>query len=258
MPDGSGGVYIGGDFTAVNGVARKRLAHLNADRSLDMSWNPGADQTVRALATDGTSLFAGGDFNQVGGVNRQRLAKIGTDGTVDPWNPGVSGGISVYALAVIGPHLYVGADGFIAGTNQFLARVATTGAGTGDTTFVPTIDGPVRTLLASGTTLFAGGDFSNAGGASHVGLAKLDTTIASPGNPVDATWAPTISPAYPIGTVRALALDGTKLVVGGGFARSTAPRAGTWPRSRPRVRSTRGARGAPSVECWRWPSPGTT
>jgi len=59
-----GKIVIGGDFTAVNGVNVNRLARLNSDGSVDLSFNPGggANATVRALALDGTSLVVGGDF----------------------------------------------------------------------------------------------------------------------------------------------------------------------------------------------------
>src|SRR6185369_1741156 len=50
QPDGK--VIIGGDFTIVNGPNRNRIARLNADGSLDSTFNPGtaADAVVRSLA----------------------------------------------------------------------------------------------------------------------------------------------------------------------------------------------------------------
>ncbi|MEI6626851.1 MAG: hypothetical protein WCO40_10955, partial [Thermoleophilia bacterium] len=47
--DGTGGFYIGGDFTTVDGTARNNAAHINADGSLS-DWNPDLDDIVRALA----------------------------------------------------------------------------------------------------------------------------------------------------------------------------------------------------------------
>jgi trimeric autotransporter adhesin len=40
VSDGNGGWYIGGDFTAVGGVARSRIAHIKPDKSLDLTWSP--------------------------------------------------------------------------------------------------------------------------------------------------------------------------------------------------------------------------
>jgi hypothetical protein len=61
QPDGK--ILIGGDFTSYNGTPRNRVARLNADGSLDMSFNPGtgANSTVYALAVqpDGKILIGG-------------------------------------------------------------------------------------------------------------------------------------------------------------------------------------------------------
>ena len=40
LPDGSGGYFIGGTFTQVNGVPRKSLAHILANGTVDPVWKP--------------------------------------------------------------------------------------------------------------------------------------------------------------------------------------------------------------------------
>ena len=59
------------------------LALLNADGSLDTTFNPGADTTVPGLAlqSDG-KLVAVGAFNTVGGQPRSRLARLSAPQTV--------------------------------------------------------------------------------------------------------------------------------------------------------------------------------
>src|SRR5206468_10403809 len=97
-PDGAGGWYIGGDFTHVAGVRRSRLAHLEADYTLS-PWNPGANNTVRALAVSGGTVYAAGGFSTIGGQARNQMAALdGTTGLVKPWNP--SPNASVSALVV--------------------------------------------------------------------------------------------------------------------------------------------------------------
>ena len=59
--DGSGGWYIGGDFTTVGGLARNRLAHITAAGTVD-AWNPNADNSVWALAVSGSTVYVGGNF----------------------------------------------------------------------------------------------------------------------------------------------------------------------------------------------------
>lgn len=82
----AGKVLIGGDFVHINGTARNRLARLNADGSLDATFDPGigASATVRALAiqSDGRVLLGGG-FTNVNGVNLNHVARLNADGSVD-------------------------------------------------------------------------------------------------------------------------------------------------------------------------------
>jgi len=74
----SGKVVISGNFDHVNGVQRRRLARLNADGSLDLSF---PDLPTNEFATsmkrlaDGSLLIAGG-FESVGGLKRYGFAKI--------------------------------------------------------------------------------------------------------------------------------------------------------------------------------------
>ena len=90
QPDGR--VLIAGDFTYVNQVERSHVARLNADGSLDQSFNPGdgPDWGVRCLAlqVDGKILI-GGIFTSVQGKPRNRVARLNTDGSLDTaFDPG--------------------------------------------------------------------------------------------------------------------------------------------------------------------------
>src|SRR5215831_16037404 len=73
--DGSGGWYIGGLFSAVGGVPRSNLAHINGDGSV-ASWDPGTDQTVYALALSGSTVYVCGIFNHAGGQPRNDIAAL--------------------------------------------------------------------------------------------------------------------------------------------------------------------------------------
>ena len=77
--DGNGGFYIGGDFTHVDGVARNNAAHINADGSLDPTWNPNANYDVRAIAVLGSMIYLGGDFTTINGSTRNRAAAVRAD-----------------------------------------------------------------------------------------------------------------------------------------------------------------------------------
>jgi uncharacterized delta-60 repeat protein len=102
QPDGK--VLIGGVFTQVNGVERNSIARLNANGSLDTTFDPGtgANDQVWAVAiqSDGKVLI-GGDFTQVNGVGRGRIARLNPDGSVDTsFDPGAGANWQVFAVAL--------------------------------------------------------------------------------------------------------------------------------------------------------------
>lgn len=99
-----GKILLGGAFTSYNGVSRSRIARVNSDGSLDLSFNPGtgASSSVSALAmqSDGKILI-GGAFTGYNGVTRNRIARINSDGNLDiSFNPGTGANGTVSALAV--------------------------------------------------------------------------------------------------------------------------------------------------------------
>jgi uncharacterized delta-60 repeat protein len=74
-----GKVLIGGFFTVVNGTPRNSIARLNADGSLDTTFDPesGADAVVYCLALqpDG-KLLVGGAFSHFDGAPRAGVARV--------------------------------------------------------------------------------------------------------------------------------------------------------------------------------------
>jgi len=187
--DGSGpALYVGGDFTQAGGNPANRIARWDG-----AVWAPlgdGMNSWVRALAIfdDGTgpALYAGGRFNQAGGILASRIARW--DGTT--WSPlgagiGDHSSSSVLALAVFddgsGPALYAGGNFTQAGgspANRIARWNGTTwstlGAGlSGTSAFVQALavfnDG-------SGPALYAGGNFTQAGGNSASRIARWDGT----------------------------------------------------------------------------------
>lgn len=84
QPDGK--IIIGGYFNRVDGSVANRVARLNADGTLDSSFNVGTGpnngiEDVK-LQADGKILISG-TFSQVNGVNRMSVARLNADGSVD-------------------------------------------------------------------------------------------------------------------------------------------------------------------------------
>jgi len=106
QPDGK--IVIGGLFSEVDGVPRSRVARLNADGSLDMTFDPGDGPTgvlvpeIRALAlqADG-KIIVGGRFATFGDRGPSHIARLNSEGSVDISFLGQgSTATEVYALAL--------------------------------------------------------------------------------------------------------------------------------------------------------------
>jgi len=70
-----------------------------------MSWNPGADGVVYALALSGSMVYLGGDFTYIAGELRNNIAALdASTGQATAWNPVAD--YSVYALAVSSSTVY--------------------------------------------------------------------------------------------------------------------------------------------------------
>jgi hypothetical protein len=206
-------IYIGGDFTHINGQSRTRLAAIDATTGQLTNWAPSANGWVGALAAspDGTRIYAGGRFTAITDPatqttsNRWRLAALNAStGTLDStWKPVANGG--VYALAVTSNRVFIGGNfTTLSGLNRtHLAAVDPTTGGV-DPSWTPTANLAVRALGLSGdrTRVYAGGDFSSVSGQSRPYLAALDRTSGAL-----QAWRP----PSPNGPVIALTAAGTRV-----------------------------------------------
>src|SRR4051794_3476735 len=87
-PDGSR-IYVGGDFTTVNGQPRRRVAAFDtATGALVATWHPSISSQVRAIAATADTVYLGGSITAVGSVSRTKLAAVSAvDGSLLPWAP---------------------------------------------------------------------------------------------------------------------------------------------------------------------------
>jgi hypothetical protein len=211
----SGGIlYLGGDFTTVDGATRNYAAAVDPmSGTVNPSWNPDANEYVDALAVSGSVVYLGGAFggsdSMNGGDERDGVAAVNaTSGAVTSWNPGVEG--TVVALVVNGGTVYVG--GTFAGSNaaggqdrNSLAAIdATTGV---VSSWNPDANDVVYALAANGANVVAGGDFSSVGGVGRDNLAAINVADGTP-----TAWNPQSS-----GEVDAIGVIGNTVYVGGKF-----------------------------------------
>ncbi len=217
-----GKILIGGDFTALapNGgpsVSRSHIARLNADGTLDATFDPHANATVRTIVVqpaDGKILI-GGDFTLVGEVPRflrGRIARLDpATGLPDSFDPSADNIVRTIALQADGKVLAggdfstVSPNGGATIDRPHLVRVNPDGAAD---TFNPKPDKVVFSIvLQTDGKVLVGGDFASIGGSGRNRLARLSSTgVLDSFNP------------NANGTVAAIAVqaDGNVLV-GGGF-----------------------------------------
>ncbi len=225
QPDGK--ILVVGNFTTMNGVARNRVARLNADGSLDAAFNPGtgANGEVRAVVVqpDGKVLI-GGNFSSYNGSPREFVARLNADGSLDssftgPDFAGADEGWSVSSLALQADgKLLVGGAFYFNTGGASICRLGTTG--TLDPAFNGVTDGATEegntsTLISingialqlDGKILITGG-FGAYNNTARGGFARLADTGA-----LDAAF-----PATSNGECRTVLVqpDG-KILIGGTF-----------------------------------------
>lgn len=192
-----GKILIGGTFSTYDGVARNHIARLNADGTLDTTFDPGAgtDSEVYAIALqpDGKVLI-GGAFTMCGGEPCAYVARLNADGSLDAtFNPGVGPNDRVESLAYLPEGGKVLIGGYFtevgAQVRWHLARLNVNG--THDTAFTPvTLASEFATVsaivpLGDGRVLVGGSLTVSQGTDEFLGIARLTANGA-----LDATFAP--------------------------------------------------------------------
>ena len=89
-----GRVLIGGAFTSFNGSSTNRIARLNADGSLDSTFNigTGANQSIYTFCTSPEGkYYVGGSFTTFNGSSTGSVVRLNTDGSIDNTFAPVSG-----------------------------------------------------------------------------------------------------------------------------------------------------------------------
>ncbi|MGJ5751677.1 hypothetical protein FB563_3977 [Streptomyces puniciscabiei] len=118
-------VYLGGDFTVVDGRERRRAAAFSRSGTL-LPFKADIDEPVRAVlaAPDRNKVLLGGDFHHVNGKREQALVALDptTGATVKSFPDWLPERSSVTSLTRNGDRFYLGAEG--EGTGIFDGRVA--------------------------------------------------------------------------------------------------------------------------------------
>ena len=199
-------LYVGGQFSQINGVGREDLAAINAVDGTLLPWNPGANEEVFELEIADGSVYVGGNFDQVGGQPRSNLAEIdAASGAVSAWVPSVSG--AVLALAVSDDTVYIGL--VINESPRANSAFAFDRVSALPTAWDPNvIDQSVTSLALDGAEILVGGLFAQLGGQPRENLGAVDATVG-----LATGWDPGAS-----GQVLDLLIDGRTVYVAGNIS----------------------------------------
>ena len=206
-------VIISGYFSSVHGISTKYIARLNADGSLDTSFNPGlgpdSPPEAIALQSDGKTLI-GGYFRTYNGMSQENLARINPDGSLDLAFR-TTPNSSVYDIKILSNEKILIAGDFSTVNGITKSGVALLNTdGTLDATY-NTESGSwgVRVIaIQSNGKSIIGGSFTTFSGLTRNRVARLNADGS-----VDTTFDPGNGPN---GTVNSLSIDQNGWVVIGG------------------------------------------
>ena len=229
VPDSSGGWYIGGEFTAVDGKPRSCLAQVRADGSVS-DWNPGVTGSpgyidppqVNAIAVSGNRVFVGGGFREIGRQPHENLGCVdATTGHVLDLNLDIDMDGWVHTFAVQGSTVFVGGT-FTSIGGQARGYLAAVDAATGAVMpWQADADYSVLALLVRDDSLLVGGQFGWIAGGTRAYLAALDIRTAQL-LPFNADLQGIYVDYTPTPRVSALALAGDTLFAAGNFTQAGA------------------------------------
>ncbi|MFO1484682.1 MAG: choice-of-anchor D domain-containing protein [Verrucomicrobiaceae bacterium] len=187
-----GKILVGGEFMSLQPggganptFTRKRLARLNADGTVDESFNTAINDqdpnngVIRCILPlpDGKILI-GGNFTQIndgsGAVTRNFIARLNSDGSLDTdFNPGTNGEVFTMAVDAENKILLGGYFTAAGGATRYrLARVDMQGALDGDLNLP--VNGDVHALaVEKNGAVLVGGNFASVGGVSAPNLARI-------------------------------------------------------------------------------------
>ena len=235
QPDGR--IVVVGGFSTLGGggtgnTPRFGIGRLNADGSLDLTFNPGADQRVLgvALQTDGRIVVVG-MFERLGGGTattfRSRIGRLLNTGEVDPtFDPGANSRVNAVLIqpdgriVVGGSFTRLGGGGFPSVGDPDRRRVGRLLAnGSVDLSFNPGAEDGVNALaLQSDGGLLIGGDFTRLGGGGTGVTTRHRIGRVAAGNLPQPTSFVVTAAAGPNGTITPA---GAQTVVPGGTASFT-------------------------------------
>ena len=196
-----GKIIIAGGFTTFNGIARNGIARLNANGTLDTTFNPGTGGTsIKAMALqDDGKILIGGNFTSYNGIGRNRVARVLATDVITAQTAGtITGAVNVCKGS----------------TSQLYMLPVVTGA----TSYVWTLPAGASIQTNYGNGIFVNFNAVNATSGNITAQAILPITKCHPINPISILPITVYSPITNV-----IAITGTNNVYIGSTYTYTVP-----------------------------------
>jgi hypothetical protein len=171
-------LYIGGQFTTVNTLARQGFASFNLTTGNVDPLTINTTGTIREIEVSGDTIWLAGSFTNIAGTARNNIAAINkSSGVLYSWNPNINN--SVNSIVVHSNLIYVGgAFTTVSGIarNRIAAIDRTTGVAT---SWNPNANQEVSRLRVNDNKLYINGYFTSIKSQSKSYLAAIDLTTDS-------------------------------------------------------------------------------
>ncbi len=167
-----GKILVGGNFNAVNGFARNNLVRLNADGSLDTSFNAATVSDISSNFVGVRQIRQQADGKYI--VATDKITRLNNNGTQDAtFQSSVTGLIYDFLVQPDGSIIVTGNLSGVTNASQYLFRLSPNGAL--DNSFLLIgANAEVRALISQADgKIIVGGDFSSIGGVTRLGIARL-------------------------------------------------------------------------------------
>jgi uncharacterized delta-60 repeat protein len=181
--DGSGNIYLGGNFSFYKPLSTNYIASLTLSGSIDTTFNMGVgtNNTIYSMATHSVGKFAvGGAFTTYNNISRNYFACLNSNGTLDPtFNIGTGFNSLVYTIAVQSDNKILVGGNFSTYSGSSSTRIIRINTdGTRDTTFnVGTgLNNVVNDIkIQSDGKIIATGLFNNYSSSTSNNIVRINT-----------------------------------------------------------------------------------
>jgi Concanavalin A-like lectin/glucanases superfamily len=115
-------LYIGGDFSTVDGVSRSKLAAFDTATGNLTGWAPRVNGNIRGMSLSGSTMYLGGTFSAINGQTRKNLGAVSATGAGNPlpWAP--TADLTVFRVAAAPDGSRVFAGGYFTNLNGVAMR----------------------------------------------------------------------------------------------------------------------------------------